>query len=81
MAGSLPRAGCACDLDYTVESGASWNFDPWHEEDVVGGIGHILHSFYVSISLSLNLIMLMYFFLRLWTKRIENEKPRRWAMQ
>jgi hypothetical protein len=45
-----------------VESGASRNFEPWHEEDVVGGIGHILHIFYVSISLSLNLITLMYFF-------------------
>jgi hypothetical protein len=46
-----------------VESGASWNFEPWIEEDVCSGRGHILHSLYVSISLSLNLITLMYFFL------------------
>jgi hypothetical protein len=48
--------------DYMVESGASWNFEPWVEEDVCSGIGHILHSLYVSISLGLNLITLMFFF-------------------
>jgi hypothetical protein len=47
--------------DYMVESGASWNFEPWVEEDVCSGIGHILHSLYVSISLGLNLITLMFF--------------------
>jgi hypothetical protein len=65
-----------------VESGASRNFEPWREEDEVSGIGHILNSFQFSVSLSLNLIMVMYFLLfRLWTKRGENKKQRRWAMQ
>jgi hypothetical protein len=66
--------------DYTVESGASRNFEPWRAEDEVNFMGHIRHSFYVSISLSLNLTMVMWFFLRLWTKRRENEKRRRWEM-
>lgn len=68
--------------DYTVESGANRNSEPWREDIEVSGIGHILNSFCFSVILSLNLIMLMYFLLfRLWTKRRENEKWRRWAMQ
>ncbi len=33
--------------DYTVESGASRNFEPWREEDEVGDPGHILGTSYL----------------------------------
>jgi hypothetical protein len=69
--------------DYTVESGASRNFEPWREQDEVSDfVAYYKVNFYFSSIMIFNLITMMYILLfRQKTKKRGSEMLKRWVMQ
>ena len=69
--------------DYTVESGASRNFEPWREQDEVSDfVAYFKVNFCVSSIMIFNLITMMHIVLfRQQTKKRGSEMLKRWVMQ
>ena len=69
--------------DYTVESGASRNFEPWREQDeVIDFVAYFKVNFCVSSIMIFNLITMMHIVLfRQQTKKRGSETLKRWVMQ
>jgi hypothetical protein len=69
--------------DYTVESGASRNFEPWREKDEVNDfVAYSKAKFYVSSNMIFYLVTVIHILLfRQQTKKRGSEMLRRWVMQ